>query len=248
MKFSTACLATFASLTSSGMAAPVYNTNSSAELQSAVSQEIFGWTKPTFPELYHTCNSTNARMLNVALQESLEVSAYAKDRLLKYGADDVYYKRWFGNGSIFTVMGVFDHLVESSKSGVLFRCDDVEGLCAANPGYYAGHHRVSVPAETVICDYFYMSKKPISSICFEGNIIDVGPSHYAGIDLFHRYLHVPSMNLDYVGEYAEELDELIDYAENNSTFAVRNTDNYLYYMADVYSSSIVPGGCLGELS
>lgn len=66
--------------------------------------------------------------------------------------------------------------------------------------------------------------------------------------MLHRYLHVPTMSMDgYVGEYAETLEEVVDYAQNNATYAVRNTDNYLYYLADVYSASVIPGGCLGNL-
>ncbi|QID85343.1 zinc- and pH-regulated surface protein [Saccharomyces pastorianus] len=56
------------------------------------------------------------------------------------------------------------------------------------------------------------------------------------------------MNMDeYISEYAETLEEAIDYAQNNATFAVKNVDNYLYYLADVYSTSVIPGGCLGDL-
>lgn len=85
-------------------------------------------------------------------------------------------------------------------------------------------------------------------MCFEGNIVDLGPTHYAGIDMLHRYLHAPIMSSDeYITEYVEEIGELLDYAKNNGTYAVRNTDNYLYYVADVYSSAVVPGGCLGDL-
>lgn len=226
----------------------VYNSNSTIELESYSMRETLGWTRPTFPELYHTCNETNNRMLNAAFKDSLEATAYAKSRLLEYGSDDFTYKRWFGNGSIYTVMGVLENLVEASKDGVLIRCDDADGLCAANPEYYAGHHRETAPMETVICDYFYTSRKPLSMFCFEGTIIDVGPKHYAGIDLLHRYLHVPTINNEgYIGEYAEELEEIVELAESNSTFAVRNVDNYLYYIADVYGSSVTPSGCLGTL-
>ncbi|CAI4729538.1 BCN_G0047470.mRNA.1.CDS.1 [Saccharomyces cerevisiae] len=249
MKFSSGKSIIFATIASLALSAPVtYDTNSTAELQSPSSQEILGWSHATFPTIYQTCNETNARMLNAAFKDTAEITAYGKDRLLNYGVDDVYYKRWFGNGSIFTVMGVFEQLMEASKGAMLMRCDDIDGLCAANPNYYAGHHRQSAPVETVICDYFYTSKKPLSTICFEGTIVDVGPKHYAGIDMLHRYLHVPTMSMDgYVGEYAETLEEVVDYAQNNATYAVRNTDNYLYYLADVYSASVIPGGCLGNL-
>ncbi|CAI4064296.1 hypothetical protein SUVZ_08G0050 [Saccharomyces uvarum] len=249
MKFSTNKSMIFATIATSALAAPfIYDNNSTTELASSLSQEVLGWTHATFPAIYQTCNETNTRMLNAGFKDTAEVTAYAKNGLLDYGIDDAHYKRWFGNGSIFTVMGVFDQLMEASKGGMLMRCDDADGLCAANPNYYAGYHRESASAETVICDYFYSSRKPLSTICFEGTIVDVGPTHYAGIDMLHRYLHLPTMNMDeYIGEYAETLEEVIDYAQNNATFAVKNVDNYLYYVADVYSTSVIPGGCLGEL-
>ncbi|CCE92275.1 uncharacterized protein TDEL_0E00320 [Torulaspora delbrueckii] len=246
MKLTSLSLLAFTALGES-LAAPVLNSNSSIELETSLAEQFVSWPEPTFPKLYHTCNTTNTRMLNSAFKDSVEATAVAKRRLLKFGVDDAYYKRWFGDGSIFSVMGVLDHLIESSKEGVLFRCDDIDGLCAENPDYYAGHHRESAPSETVICDYYYRSKRPLSTVCFDGTITDVGPTHYAGIDLLHRYLHVPSMNLDFVGEFAEDLEEILEYAESNSTYAVRNADSYLYYIADVYTSSVVPGGCLGDI-
>ncbi|EJS41803.1 zps1p [Saccharomyces arboricola H-6] len=249
MKFISGKSIVFATATSLALSAPVtYDTNSTVQLETSLSQEVIGWSHATFPAIYQTCNETNARMINAAYKDTAEATAYGKSRLLNYGIDDVYYKRWFGNGSIFTAMGVFDQLMEASKGGMLVRCDDVDGLCAANPDYYAGHHRDSAPTETVICDYFYRSKKPLSTMCFEGTIVDVGPKHYAGIDMLHRYLHVPAMNMnEYIGEYGETLEEVVDFAQNNGTFAVKNVDNYLYYIADVYSSSVIPGGCLGDL-
>lgn len=249
MKFCFAAVSAFSLIVSEVFASPVtYNTNFTVELTSLDSTDVIGWNAPTFPEYHQSCNETNIRMLNAAFKDSLEVTAYAKSRLLNYGVDDTYYKRWFGNGSIYTVIGVLDHLMESSKEGIVYRCDDADGKCAANPVSWAGHYRVSNPMQTVICNRFYSVKKPLSTMCFEGNIVDLGPTHYAGIDMLHRYLHAPTMSSDeYIAEYVEEIDELLDYAKNNGTYAVRNTDNYLYYVADVYSSAVVPGGCLGDL-
>lgn len=232
----------------SAAAVPVYNNNATSEaIISFPEGDIVGWANPTLPEIHQTCNETNARMLNAVFADSLEATAYAKNRLLDYGVEDVFYERWFGNGSAFSVMGVLDQLMESNKSGVIFRCDDADGLCAANPNYYAGHHRESAPSETVICDYFYTSRKPLSQMCFNGDLMTVDPKKYGGIDLLHRYLHVPKVSLDIVGEYAEDLEGVLDLAKNNATYAVLNTDNILYYIADVYSSTVIPGGCLGEL-
>lgn len=228
---------------------PLYDTKSSSkEPLSFRNSEIVDWANPKFPEIHPTCNQTNARMLQAAFADSLKATAYAKNRLLEHGVDDVFYKRWFGNGTAFSVIGVLDQLIESSKDGILLRCDDVDGLCAANPNYYAGHHRNSAPSETVICDYFYTSKMPLSMMCFQGTLVDVQPNHYAGIDMLHRYLHIPKLNLGIVGEYADEIDELLELAKSNSSYALRNTDNILHYIADVYSSSVRSGGCLGNIS
>lgn len=86
------------------LAAPVLNSNSSIELETTLAEQFVSWPEPTFPKLYHTCNPTNTRMLNSAFKDSVEATAIAKRRLLKFGVDDVYYKRWFGDGSIFSGM------------------------------------------------------------------------------------------------------------------------------------------------
>lgn len=222
------------------------STSGSSDVDS--SEAVTGWLRPNFPEIHDSCNETNTNMLNAAFEDTVQVTDVIRNRLLEYGVEDKFYKRWFGNGSIFTVLGVFNHLVESSKEGMIYRCDDADGKCAANPTSWAGHYRVSNPMQTVICNRFYTVKKPLTSMCFDGTVLEVGPTHYAGIDLLHRYLHAPTMNSDeYITEYVEEVHDLLDYAKNNATYAVRNVDNYLYYTADVYSSSVVPGGCLGQL-
>ncbi|SCU81428.1 LAMI_0B06194g1_1 [Lachancea mirantina] len=240
--------ATILGLVALGQTAPTVYTSNATDADVEFSDDVVAWGNPTFPSIYHTCNDTDIRMIKSAFMDSLEVSAYARDRLLNYGADDLFFNRWFGNGSLTTVLGTLDHLVEASKDGMLLRCDDIDGLCAKNPTTYPGYHRATEDKETVICDLFYQTKKPLSSICFEGNLVDVHPKHYAGVDMLHRYLHVSMMNLNgYIAEFAEDLDEIVEYAHSNTTYAVRNVDSYLYYMADVYSSSVIEGGCLGKL-
>lgn len=230
------------------LAAPtIYETNSSVALDEFAFSGVIGWSEPVFAEIYHTCNSTNARMINAGLKDSLEVSSYAKKRLLEYGSEDEIYQRWFGDGSIYTVVGVLDWLVESNKDSLLYRCDDIDGQCAEHSNY-PGYHRGDVSGETVICDLFYTSKKPLFNMCYLGTLADVHPKTYAGIDLLHRYLHIPVMNGDgYIEEYVEELEDILDYAQHNSSYAVRNVDSYLYYIADAYSNAVVAGGCLGDI-
>lgn len=211
--------------------------------------EFFGWTNPTFPQYHNSCNITNQRMINGALSDTLEVSSFARDRLLANGTSDEIYKRWFGDAPLFTVAGVIENTIQGVKDDLLFRCDDPQGGCAANPTSWWGYHVLNTTGETNFCDLFYSGKKPLTHICFEGTIVEVGPTLYAGIDLFHRYFHLDQMSSEgYIGEYTEELDDILALAQNNATYAVRNVDNYLYYLADVYAEAVIPGGCLGDLS
>ncbi|CDO93567.1 unnamed protein product [Kluyveromyces dobzhanskii CBS 2104] len=229
-------------------------TSNSTELEASAALhlgtfETFGWANPTFPSYHNSCNVTNQRMINGALIDAVQVSSYARDRLLANGTSDEIYQRWFGDGPIFTVAGVIENTIQGVKDDLLFRCDDPQGGCAANPTTWSGYHVLNTTGETNFCDLFYSAKKPLTHICFEGTIIDVEPTLYAGIDLFHRYFHLDQMSSEgYIGEFTEELPDILDLAQNNGTFAVRNVDNYLYYLADVYAEAVVPGGCLGDIS
>ncbi|CUS25208.1 LAQU0S35e00232g1_1 [Lachancea quebecensis] len=204
------------------------------------------WANPQFPRLHKTCNTTDVEFLTKTMNDTQTVASYAKEQLLVKGSNDTVYKRWFGDGPLYDVLGVIEGVANMTKMDVLLRCDDVDGLCAANPNYYAGHHRENADAETVICDYFYETRAWISDICSNGTLKEFPPTRYAGIDMIHRYFHVSFINEDeYIGEFTEEAEDVLELAKANSTFAVRNVDNYLYYLADVYSSVHVPGGCLG---
>ncbi|GME78290.1 unnamed protein product [Ambrosiozyma monospora] len=230
-------------------AAVFYNTNSTYDLYDLAAEGVYGWSDPQFPTILDTCNATNVRMLNSAFQDSIEATSFARQRLLVNGASDGIFKRWFGDGSIYEVLGLLNYLVESEKSDIIYRCDDIDGNCAAHPETWSGHHRTSADPETVICDLFYTAKKPLTTMCFHGSIVETGPTIYAGIDMLHRYLHTSKLNNhEYIGEYTESLTDILDYAENNATFATRNVDNYLYFIAESYADAVVPGGCLGDIS
>lgn len=204
------------------------------------------FTESPFPRLHKSCNASDVDFLTRAFADSLEVTGHARDKLLNESSSNEIYKRWFGDGSVYEVLGVLDGIANMTKTDILLRCDDVDGRCAANPGYYAGHHRLEHDAETVICDYFYESRAFLKDLCANGTLKEFGPAKYAGIDMIHRYFHVSFVSMDeYVGEFTEEIEDMLELAKSNSTFAVRNVDNYLYYLADVYSSDKVKGGCLG---
>lgn len=239
-------------LVSSTLGSPILNRevdNSSGKVtyvKGEVENYLDTWNFVSYPEIKN-CNSSQTKQINKYYQDFIEVSSVARSNLLENGADDEAFKHWFGEeGNPLTVLGVIDNLVQGNKNGVLYRCDDVDDLCAAHSSDWPGYHRESAPQETVICDLFFTSKHPIEKMCTEGDILNVKPKRYAGIDLFHRFLHLSSINKGFVGEYTEKFSDVIEFANKNSTYAVLNTDSLLYYIAEVYSLQLTESGCLGE--
>ncbi|KAG0675808.1 hypothetical protein C6P40_001548 [Pichia californica] len=202
------------------------------------------WYDITYPSI-ENCNATQTKMINKYYQDLLEVASTVRDHLINEGVDDTFI-HWFGeNGNPVAVLGFIDNIVQGNKDGVLYRCDDIDGTCAKNPTY-PGYHRSIAEQETVICDLFFTSKRPIEDMCVIGNITTVKPKKFAGIDLFHRFCHLESINKGFIAEYVEDYDQVVDYAENNSSYAVLNVDNMLYYLAETYSLQLTDGGCLGN--
>lgn len=237
-------------LISSAFCLPIKVANTTGTISEVVTGVDFDyldtWSDYTYPGI-ENCNSTQIRMVNKYYQDMLEVVSVSRAHLIENGVDEAF-EHWFGEkGNPLTVLGVLDNIAFGSKEGVLYRCDDIDGLCAANPGYYAGHHRENATLETVLCDYFFESRKPIEEICLTGNITDINPKQFAGIDLIHRFFHVELINKGFLGEYAEDYEEVLDYAQNNATYAVLNTDNIIYYVSETYALNAVPGGCLGDI-
>ncbi|ODV60828.1 Zps1p, partial [Ascoidea rubescens DSM 1968] len=198
---------------------------------------------PTFPTIHSSCNATERRKLEYMFKESLEVVAKGRNHILNEGNNYEVFKRWFGeDGDMFVVLGIFDYVLQGNKDGILFRCDDADGSCAKNPTW-GGHHRTDpkYENETVICENFYRSRKTLLDICGSNTISEDGPANYASVDLVHRYFHVPSMSRGIVIE--EDYDDLEEFAQNNGTYASRNVDNLLHYLADSYGHDIQEGGC-----
>ncbi|KAG7758859.1 hypothetical protein KL930_003084 [Ogataea haglerorum] len=225
-------------------AATFYASNSTTALEELSLSGAYGWSSPQFAPILHTCNETYTGIINAHLQDSLEAAAFARNRLMEYGKDDEIFMRWFGDGSIYEVIGLLDYLVEANKDHISWRCDDISDKCDPNPTWGGYSYEES---QNVLCPYFFQERVALSKLCFDGTIVETTPKHYGGIDMLHRYLHLPAMNTEYIQEYYEEIDEILDLAQNNATFATRNVDSYLYYIAEVYAESVVPGGCLGDL-
>lgn len=214
-------------------------------VQGATEYYLDTWSTNTYPQIKN-CNATQTKQINKYYQDFIEVSSVARERLLSNGGDDETFKHWFGEGNPLTVLGVIDNVVQGGKDGVLYRCDDIDGSCAEHPTEWPGYHRESADQETVLCDLFFTSKHPIEKICSEGDILEIKPKKYAGIDLFHRFLHLSSISKGFVAEYTEEIEDVVDYATNNASFAVINTDSILYYIAESYSLDLTGTGCLGN--
>jgi hypothetical protein len=58
--------------------------------------------------------------------ETFEVAAFAHDYIHKHGASDPVFQLYFGNKpeAYPSAVGVYDAILNSDKTGVLFRCDD----------------------------------------------------------------------------------------------------------------------------
>ena len=253
-KMRTSLAAVLSVLTSGVIASPISfqslgvkasNVSTAVSIEGVADSYMDTWDDFTYPSI-ENCNATQVKMINKYYQDLLEVASVARAHLISEGVDEAF-EHWFGeNGNPLTVLGIIDNIVQGDKDGVLYRCDDIEGTCASHPTTYPGYHRVNASQETVLCDLFFTSKKPLEDMCVIGNITTVKPKKFAGIDLFHRFLHIESISKGFVAEYVEDMDQLVDYAEHNSSYAVINTDNILYYIAESYALELTPGGCLGD--
>jgi hypothetical protein len=83
------------------------------------------------------------------------------------------------------------------------------------------------------------------------NVANSATNYYWASDLLHRLLHIPQVGEGVVEHYNDEEEEkypgVMALAENNSTYAVRNSDTLQYFALEAYAHDIaVPGiGCAG---
>jgi hypothetical protein len=86
---------------------------------------------------------------------------------------------------------------------------------------------------------------------FGYNVANSATNYYWASDLVHRLLHIPQIGEGTVEHYNDEEEEkypgVIALAENNSSYAVRNSDSLQYFALEAYAHDIaVPGiGCAG---
>ncbi|OLN95825.1 Antigen 1 [Colletotrichum chlorophyti] len=207
-----------------------------------------GWQK-TFP-IHQSCNSTLRNQLEVALAETQQLAAHARDHILRFGNSSEHVRKYFGNASTATPIGWYDRVVNADKTGMTFRCDDPDRNCATQEGW-AGHWRGSnATQETVICPLSFEIRRPLSSVCGLGyNVANSKLNTFWATDLLHRAFHVPLISEGVVEHYAEDYAEALDLAKNNASLSVVDSDALQYFAIDVWAYDIAaPGvGCPGEL-
>lgn len=64
------------------------------------------------------------------LSETWEVASFAKEYVQKNGPNDTVFQTYFGTKpqAYSAVLGIWDSLLYSDKTGVLLRCDNIDGV------------------------------------------------------------------------------------------------------------------------
>ncbi|CZT04527.1 related to S.fumigata Asp FII [Rhynchosporium graminicola] len=200
--------------------------------------------------IHVSCNATERAQLQRAFNESLTLAQHAKDHILRWGNSSETYVKYFGNSSTTAEpAGWFDKLINGDKTGVLFRCDDIDNKCYQDG--WAGHWREEkAPDQTVICPLSFEARWPLEAMCGHGyTVAEKKDSLYFGADLLHRLYHTHKVAEGVVDHYADTQEDIIALAKEHPEQAVRNSATLRHFAVEVYAYDIaVPGiGCPGSL-
>ncbi|KZF23734.1 zincin [Xylona heveae TC161] len=199
--------------------------------------------------IHASCNATERRQLEFALDEAMVLAGHARDHILRHGASSRFYTKYFGNASTAEPAGWFDRVVNADKGGIWFRCDDIDGNCKAHETTWAGHWRGSnATDETVICPLSYTSRRPLTGICGNGYTVSQAPNTaYFASDLLHRIYHMPRISENVVDHYADTYEEVLELAQTKPQLAVRNSATLRYFALDVFAWDVAlpREGCSG---
>lgn len=205
-----------------------------------------GWNKDF--TIHSSCNDTQYNQIYAGLQEAKILAGHAKDHVLRFGNESEAFVKYFGNSSTAEVVGWFEQIVSSDKSGILFRCDNPDGNCE-NEGW-AGHWRgENGTDETVICDLSYTTRLYLSQMCSQGYTVAGSKNTlFWASDLFHRIWHTGVAGQDVLGHYADSYEDCLTLAEEHPEQAVRNSNTLRFFSLEVYAYDVaVPGvGCAGS--
>ncbi|KAM0751349.1 zincin [Meredithblackwellia eburnea MCA 4105] len=203
-------------------------------------------------QIHASCSAAQNQYLRRGLDEMNLLAKHAHDKILSLGEKDPLYVTYFGNGSSAAASGYYAQIAFGNKFGVLLRCDDPDGNCATQTtaaGPWAGHWRgKNATQETVICPPTYntTNRASLRDLCWDGNKVGgIDGVHYLGADLLHRMTHIPTVAYDHVLHYAEEYDEILEFAHEGNPKAVYNSDTLQLYALDAYAKDVIypPSGC-----
>nr|AAQ87928.1 Asp f 2-like protein [Curvularia lunata] len=142
-------------------------------------------------------------MLQKGLDEAVILARHARDHILRWGNESQIYTKYFGDSPTGEPIGWYTKIADGDKTGILFRCDDIDGNC--HQSGWAGHWRgANASSETVICDLSYQIRKPLEAMCMHGYNVANGPTNYYwASDLIHRLLHLPPVGEGAVEHYTQ---------------------------------------------
>ena len=119
--------------------------------------------------IHESCNQTEVNQLRFAFEETELLAAHARDHVLRYGNESAVYRKYFGSFPPHEVIGAFSMVLNGDRAGLLFRCDDPDGNCAATGKYTCTHincHRTSIhPSLCLTSAYKIKKKKKTSAPC-----------------------------------------------------------------------------------
>ncbi|KAI3609564.1 gpi-anchored protein [Moniliophthora roreri] len=217
-----------------------------------VSREL-KYDVPTIVTIHESCNATERRQLTKALRETYELATVARDYVLKNGHDDKLFKTYFGTAQPYPVLGANEQLISGNKTGILFRCDNIDGKClwsrrvvrtlAWQECYFGDRH----------LPHYHMKDANHSSSSAPWAIqsrIRVHPTTLQLISCRHRFYHIPTIGNGIIGHYADSYEECLQLAIDHPENATYNTHSLQYFAADVYARVIGnPGeGCTGNFT
>uniref|UniRef100_A0A0W0FSV3 Putative peptidase domain-containing protein n=1 Tax=Moniliophthora roreri TaxID=221103 RepID=A0A0W0FSV3_MONRR len=212
-----------------------------------VSREL-KYDVPTIVTIHESCNATERRQLTKALRETYELATVARDYVLKNGHDDKLFKTYFGTAQPYPVLGANEQLISGNKTGILFRCDNIDGKCKGGTDTGVARMLLWRPSFAPLS---YEGRKPLEQFCALGyTVTNSSPSYYFAADLMHRFYHIPTIGNGIIGHYADSYEECLQLAIDHPENATYNTHSLQYFAADVYARVIGnPGeGCTGNFT
>ncbi|GAA5917580.1 hypothetical protein JCM6882_001986 [Rhodosporidiobolus microsporus] len=197
-----------------------------------------------------SCNATEKRLIGDGLDEALMLAGQARAHLRRYG-NDTLFEAWFGNETDPNLLlGLYDRIVDGDKTGLTFRCDDVDDECDGKYGVIPGYFRSDAKDETVVCSTYYLAKPRLEDMCaFDQTLVKNGSELTQGAWFMHRLLHNPTASGGRLSDVVDTVEEALELAQGvNKTQAAYSIHSVQYYALDVYAYDVLlpAEGCRGN--